>query len=215
MRNQRGLAPLQPSTLSTDSLQVSTSSSGSLGKQHNLPLKRASKDLSLAQLSVSSTAPENNTYRPNFTFILYDMSSVDTQFNGESNWEEPNINTNTDTKQSETYSERKRPWYFPHGCGKLLPAENGKGPIIKYAVTHFIAISSSSTKGDRDKILPGWRWGCDCLETRESSDWTNLNDPHPARMEYMEICMQSAVVGRVRASFHVCRTSRKRESGHD
>lgn len=35
------VSPLQLRTLSTDSLQVSTSPSGSLGKQHNLPLKRA------------------------------------------------------------------------------------------------------------------------------------------------------------------------------
>lgn len=37
------VSPLQLRTLSTDSLQVSTSPSGSLGKQHNLPLKRASR----------------------------------------------------------------------------------------------------------------------------------------------------------------------------
>lgn len=43
--NQKRLSPLQPRTLSTDSLQVSTSSSGSLGKQHNLPLKRASRSI--------------------------------------------------------------------------------------------------------------------------------------------------------------------------
>lgn len=116
-----------------------------------------------------------------------------------------------DTVQSYTCSEWKAFWHFPHGCCKLFPAENGKGRIIKYAVTHFIAISSSSTKGDRDKILPDWRWGCDCLEMRESSEWTNLNDPHPARVEYMEICMQSVIVGRDRASVHVCGTLRKRE----
>lgn len=43
--NPKRLSPLQLRTLSTDSLQVSTSSSGSLGKQHNLPLKRASRSI--------------------------------------------------------------------------------------------------------------------------------------------------------------------------
>lgn len=37
------VSPLQLRTMSTDSVQVSTSPSGSLWKQHNLPLKRASR----------------------------------------------------------------------------------------------------------------------------------------------------------------------------
>lgn len=39
------VSPLQPRTLSTDSAHVSTSSRGSLGKQQNLPLKRASRSI--------------------------------------------------------------------------------------------------------------------------------------------------------------------------
>lgn len=197
----RRLSPLHPRTLSTDSLQVSTSPRGSLGKQHNLPLKRASRSIT------SPVIYELHIQLQIHIIISHD----DIQFNTP---ESKVPSTVRDTIQSVTYSEWKPSWYFPHGCSKLLIAENGKGPIIKYAVTHFIAISSSSTQGDRDKILPDWRWGCDCLEMRDSSDWTNLNDPHSTWMEYMEICMQS-VVAADRASFHVCRTSRKKELGCD
>lgn len=178
------------------------------------------QDLSLAQLPVNSTA--NNACKPHWQAKLLIIHSwwsllrwlVNIHLNAPSTWQQPPIPTspfrNNGTTPGVTYSEWKPRWYFPHGCCKLLPAENGKGPTIKYAVTHFIAISSSSTKGDRDKILPDWRRGCDCLEIRESSDWANLNDPHPTWMEYMEICMQSAVAGKDGPSFPVCCTSRRK-----
>lgn len=64
-------------------------------------------------------------------------------------------------------------------------------------ITHFIAISSSWSKEDGDKILPDWRWPRVCLEIKESE--LNLNDtpPHSLRppMEYMKIHMQNAVAG--------------------
>lgn len=127
------------------------------------------QDLSLAQLSVNTTS--HTTWKTHYqagSLIIYSMQGVMLwddlwKLNVIHSAPESNLLSlqapcrNKGTIQSETYSEWKPPWYFPHGCCNLLPAENGKGPIIKYAVTHFIAISSSSTKGDRDKILPDWR----------------------------------------------------------
>lgn len=62
--NQERTSPLQLRTLSTDSLQVSTSSSGSLGKQHNLPLKRASRSITSLVICQLHSAQHLHTTLP-------------------------------------------------------------------------------------------------------------------------------------------------------
>lgn len=156
------------------------------------------KDLSLAKLPANSTAQINGAPHQQVKSLTRQQLHITTSpiRDGE-------------TEQSETYSEWNSPWYFPHGCCELLPVETFKGPPqkkkIKCAVTHFIAISSSSTKGERDKILQDRRWGCDSLEN-EGVKWLNKSElpPQSTWMEHMEICMQSIVVGRHLASFRVC-----------
>lgn len=108
------------------------------------------QDLSLAQLSVNSTWQAKSSTIHSMWCVLRWLVNI--QLNALSTWQQPPISLtsrfrNKDTTHGETYREWKPPWYFPHGCCKMLPAENGKGPTNKYAVTHFIAISLSSTKG--------------------------------------------------------------------
>lgn len=61
---KKRLSPLHPRTLSTDSFHVSTSSRGSLGKQHNLPLKRASRSITSPVICDLTHSPEDLTGRP-------------------------------------------------------------------------------------------------------------------------------------------------------
>lgn len=180
---QKRLSPLQLRTLSTDSLQVSTSPSGSLGTQHNLPLKRASRSITSTVICELHSTYHLQTTLAGQIMNLYSMCNVlrwleNIQFNALSTWQQHFVTTsplgNKGTMQGETYSEWKTLWYFPHGCCKFVACWewwSSNNQICSNSLyCHLLVLYEEET--EKNKILPVWRCSCDCLEIRESNDWT-------------------------------------------